>query len=531
VLFVGMMVAVAVAGAAVVDDEAGEIPGGQLLAGAQADAAPVDSCTVIDEPGRYELTDDVNGAATDACIQIRSDDVELDGNGHVIRGPGSDEGVGILVFNGTRDGYPRAGPALSGVTVRNLTVNGWELGVQAGETLGSGPTVTVENVTVEDNGRGMALFGVDDSEFADVAVVDNERAGVVVWETDDVRVDGLTASRNGGSGISFADVVTESALRDVTVRENDGHGIHFSTVAVNNSVTGATIADNEGAGVIFVDSSDNVVRDSTITGNTGPGVLSDPADGDRVSNVTVADNEIAYRNEFEGVRYGVVADRLRLDSGIDASFDRNVSSLDRETGVPEPPRDARTAGPAANLTMSDEAPEGATATLAFPYADEAVGNETTVGVVRYSDGNWRPVRDTSVDTENQTLTATVRRSGVFVPVALDQTSSVTGDNSTFVVTATGDENADDVAYGFVVDGEGETVSGTAFPPEDGEELVVERDDGTTVVLGEAGTGGGDSFRVTGGIVRFATQPRNASVRLELDGEDVTARLDSESALG
>lgn len=525
-LFVGMMLTWAVTGTTALQGGAASIAdAGRWTSGTQADATEVDSCTVIDEPGQYELVGDIEGTATDACIQIKSDDVVLDGNGHTVRGEDVESGVGILVFNGSREGYPREGSALNDVTVRNVEVSNWKRGVQIGETLDSGPTVTLRNVTVTNNGGGMSLFGADESRLENVDVSDNERAGIVVWETRNLTAEGITANRNGGSGISFSDVVLDSSFSDVTVTGNDGHGIHFSTVAVNNSVTGAYVANNDGAGVSFVDSSDNVVRDSTVVDNTGPGVLADPANGDRIENVSVGGNEIAYRNGVSGARYGVIADGLRLDSGVVASFDQNVSSFDGEESVPEPPRDARTAGPAANLTMSDEAAAEAQVTITFPYADEAVGNESTLSVFRYSDGTWRPVAATSVDAENQTVTATVRESGVFVPVYADQSGPVSGNQSTFVVNVTGkDGDTDEVAYGFIVEGEVHAASSTVLPTEDGEEHVEERSDGTTVVLGSTGTDGGDTFVVSGEIVKFATQPRKASVQLALDGEDVTDRL-------
>lgn len=536
---VGMMLAGAVAGAIVLGEPAAPTAAGQSAENGQDEATAVDSCTVVDEPGRYELTADVEGAATDACIQIASDDVVLDGNGHAVSGADNGSGVGLLVFNGSREGDSRDGPALGNVTVRDVEFTDWERGVQAGETLGSGPTVTLRNVSVTDNGDGVSLFGADESRLTDVEATDNERSGIDLWETSNLTADGVTASANGASGVSFSDTALDSSFSNVTVTDNGGHGIQFSTVAVNNTVSNASVANNSGAGVSFTDSADNAVRNSTVVDNAGPGVLAHPADGDRVSDVRVGGNEIAYRNDAAGVRYGAVADGLRLDSGVVASFDENVSSFDGADGVPEPPGSARTAGPAADLSVSDDAAADARATVTFPYADEAVGDEGALHVLRYSDGEWTPVTATSVDTENQTVTATVGESGRFVPVYVDRSDQVAGNASTFVVTATNDsaggeaEEADEdgeddgTAYGFVVDGEVVATNGTSAPTEDDEEFVEERADGTTVVLGATGDDGGDTFLVTGEIVEFATQPRNATVSLALDGVNVTERLTDE----
>lgn len=50
------------------------------------EATKIDSCTVIDEPGEYELVADLSPTELDqpACIVIDSDDVSLYGNGHAI---------------------------------------------------------------------------------------------------------------------------------------------------------------------------------------------------------------------------------------------------------------------------------------------------------------------------------------------------------------------------------------------------------------------------------------------------------------
>ena len=43
-------------------------------------AAPegIEDCTIIDEPGEYELRNDVTGGGEDACIEIRAGDIALE---------------------------------------------------------------------------------------------------------------------------------------------------------------------------------------------------------------------------------------------------------------------------------------------------------------------------------------------------------------------------------------------------------------------------------------------------------------------
>lgn len=390
------------------------------------------SCTVINESGRYELTADVEGRG-DSCVQIAASDVVLDGNGHTVStqsANSTESGVGILVFNGSGDGRVRAGPPLANVTVRDLDVSNWTRGVQVGQTLDTGPTVSLRNVTATNNSDGILLYGADGSQLFDVEASQNEGDGIVLWETAESNASGIIVAENGGTGLSLADSVTNSAFVDVTATGNDGVGVEFSTGATDNRLTDAAIADNGMAGIRFADSARTVVENSTVTGTDGPGILSDPASDDRIVDVTVAGNEIAYRDTSAGARYGVVAHRFRLGTGVVASFDASVSAFDGAADVPEPPENGSIAGPAANVTVSAIDDAGPPATLTFPYDDEAVGSESALAVLRYADGEWHQMPETSVDTGNQTVSTTVRQSGVVVPVVLDSSSPLVRTEST-----------------------------------------------------------------------------------------------------
>ena len=48
-------------------------------------AVAVTGPVVIEKPGTYELTKDILGSKEPVCIEIRCDDVVLDGKGHLIR--------------------------------------------------------------------------------------------------------------------------------------------------------------------------------------------------------------------------------------------------------------------------------------------------------------------------------------------------------------------------------------------------------------------------------------------------------------
>ncbi|SIQ78293.1 copper-binding protein (NosD) [Haladaptatus litoreus] len=130
------------------------------LLGGVADARPFDSsldgtqasrigsCTKITSPGHYTLGQDINNGKTrisTGCIDIRADNVVLDGNGHVLDGFGVSDTTGVLVENA------------SNVTVRNLRVQDWNRGI----AVRNAENVAVRNVDASNNAIGIDVAGSD----------------------------------------------------------------------------------------------------------------------------------------------------------------------------------------------------------------------------------------------------------------------------------------------------------------------------------------------------------------------------------
>ena len=494
----------------------------------QSGATEIGSCTVIDEPGRYELTEDVRGSG-DTCIHVKASDVVVDGNGHTVGAANhSNVSAGVLVHNGSASDIEQDVEELANVTVRDLRVTGWTNGVRTGEFVSDGPTVTIENVTAVDNEGGFVLYGAGESSLTNVTATENRVSGVFIWESSSVDVDDLTVSDNGGNGLVLDQSVLTSNFTDVTATGNGGHGVLVGTSAVDNRFVDAYVAGNGEAGVHLSDSAGTYVRNATIENNDGPGVLSTFGDADRVENVTVRNNGVAYDSRDDQPRYGVVADEFRLGTGVVASFGTNVTRFDDAADVPELPSDTCVAGPAANVTTS-EGDASARATLTFPLDEGCDADVSDVAVWQHVDGDWRVVSDSTTDDDGETVTATVHRSGVVVPVVGGGEPASDGSTpdgspsggSTFVVNSTGD--GEDFAYAFAVVGSVEPADVETLAVDD-EEHIEERSGGLTFVVGTSGDGEGDTFSVDGEIVKFALFPEDPSVSLELDGANVTDRL-------
>lgn len=107
-------------------------------------ATPVDSCTTITDSGIYELATDLQGG-DDPCLHVRASDVTVDGDGHAVRGNGTDGSVGVLVYAG--EPGTSTDESLSDVTLRDVEATGWDRGVQVGDIRGLGTAAVLRDVT------------------------------------------------------------------------------------------------------------------------------------------------------------------------------------------------------------------------------------------------------------------------------------------------------------------------------------------------------------------------------------------------
>jgi len=436
----------------------------------EADAAGsrIDSCTVIDEPGRYEVSDDVDAADTDVCLHVRASDVVLDGNGNTLSGVGAADSIGVLVLNAS-GASGEVGDPLKNVTVRDLRVTGWDTGVQAGSLGGTGTSLVLEDVDASGNVHmGVSFDEVDDSEMRDVTADDN-RFGVVLWETYDIAVDGLVVEGNDRTGLALAQNVGDSTFTDVRAVGNGndgGAGVRLSTDAENNVIADSVVADNDGPGIVFSDSFENAVRDTAIERNDGPGVVGVYPSGDRLEDVTLRENGDAQLRVENGdldatgvaVGDGIALAAPATGSRDDGAFE--VDTVDADVLSGDPP-----GTPATDEALATAGPP-VEATVSFRLDDTA--DADAVELWRYDDG-WTRVADGAV--ADGELTATVSTGGVLVPLAVDDAGTPEDGETTATengeTTATeGESNASEeteTSEGTGTPGGTETAEGTETP--------------------------------------------------------------------
>ncbi|MBV0923748.1 right-handed parallel beta-helix repeat-containing protein [Halomicroarcula limicola] len=422
--------------------------------GTAASVEPIDACTTITEPGRYELTTDLQDSGVETCIRVRSDDVVIDGDGHVVDGVGRNDTVGVRVFNGT-DGE-RVGPELANVTVTDLRVRDWERGVVAGEIFRGGPTLRVSDLDARGNGGGLLLYDAEDSTVENVTLAENGD-GLRTWETTNLTVRSLNASANADVGVrvgqasrnvTLSDLratdngdrgvvvgttgVSRVAIRDADVRNNGGVGVDFRFDVFNHTVSNTVIAGNGGDGVRLVDASDVRIRDTVVRDNAGDGIRTTRSTG-TLGNVTLRGNAGAAFNDTARDGDGFDADRLSI-SGVTVSF-TGEPTLAAATSLPPLPDGYERTGEALRA-VSALPSDDLRAAFSVPARSDGEHAE-----LWYHDGEtWTRVEGATVD--GGSVTVSVVGNGT---LALLEPSGPSGDATPVTEGAGGEDAAERLA--------------------------------------------------------------------------------------
>ncbi|HQJ88180.1 MAG TPA: NosD domain-containing protein [Methanoregulaceae archaeon] len=152
-------------------------------------AVAVTGPVVIEKPGTYELTKDILGSKEPVCIEIRCDDVVLDGKGHLIRGVDAANSAGILVHG--------SGP-VSNVVIRNIRTQDYFYGIYFWGVHNG----RIDGATASDNYFGLAFNPASDSTVSDSRFTSNSY-GVVLTGSTRNQLTGCRITGNAIAGISI----------------------------------------------------------------------------------------------------------------------------------------------------------------------------------------------------------------------------------------------------------------------------------------------------------------------------------------
>jgi PGF-CTERM protein len=442
-VLVGLLACCVLAGAVVVGPVAGQ--------STSAANGTVDACTVVDEPGEYDLVGDVASNESASCIAIQSSDVVLDGNGHAVEGPApsSDDGspaAGILVDGDTSMSYEN-------VTVEDVTVSGFDAGVQAGSG-GSGDDTAVDvvNVDVTDAGRGILLRGgnatlssvtVEDGEvgvdadgagaveFFDV-VLSGNGDGLNAAETGPIYAGSTTIETNDGAGVTLGPAVSMDA-DGLQVTGNGGVGIDPTGQDTSVSTADSDVSDNGESGVVLGDGAEATLDETVVSGNGADGVRVNDGGSVTLYDVTAGDNGGWELDARGGTAY---ARGLQVAPSTSTSFNSGPVALEpvAREDLPAPPENRTFVGDGLNVTASE---------MGIGMTFDVEG-EDAVEAWRHDGDEW--VLEGEVPVENGTAEKYNGAVGIFAPAVVDDSGSESGDETatpTPTATPTDTESASD----------------------------------------------------------------------------------------
>lgn len=434
---------------------------GDGSAGQASGATPVDGCTNITSSGQYELTGDVGGNATTSCIEIRADDVVLDGNGHAVEGPGvetvDDDEVsrGIYVYRS------------DGVVVRNVAVSGWSPGIRS-----EGSEVAIEDAVVRDSEVGLFLEETGATDLSNVTVENSEGPGIDAHRLGDLQATDVTLRGN-----------------EVGIQTWDAHGL---------DVEDSRIVGNDGNGVNLHHHSTLNLTDSTVDGNGGDGIEARAHSGFRadlrVDGGTVSNNGADGVDAIGGATVELTGVSVADNDGVE------VGGVWRESDDAQPSVTASDldVGPAATTAFENESidlePVAADALPVLPAAESAAGDALGVSgdvdgeidleldveadaervdLWRYDGTDWGVV-ETDRAVTGGAIEATVERNGTYAPVDRGQsggsgeaTPTDEGGSDTTSTPAPGDQEASESTPTPTATSTDDGSSGEPTPSDDG----------------------------------------------------------------
>ena len=212
-----------------------------VLAGGASAATAITECQEITEPGEYYLAKDITDNTANVCIDIKADDVILDGKGHCI------DGVTAAAYS-CGIAATRVDTIGDNVTIKNVEVTNFDSGIGITGlqlvSLAKFTNVVIENCLIHDNGvdagQGIYLKHVCDSTISHNDVYNQTGTG-----------DGC---ESGGNGIFLL-----------------GHA-GFHGCGRNNVITYNNAYNNVKAGIFIKASPDyNTISYNNCSGNGEPG--------------------------------------------------------------------------------------------------------------------------------------------------------------------------------------------------------------------------------------------------------------------
>jgi len=200
------------------------------------------------------MTTDITSQTYLNEIEIVSDGVTLDGNGHTITGPGTYAGTGVYLSG------------RSGVTIKNLNINNF--GYNYGISLSNSNNNYLTGINASNNGYGIFLDSSNNNTL-NGNEASNSKIGIYLYGSNNTLSGNFANSNhNSGSGSGIYLAGSSNMLIGNNASNNDC-GI-FSVYTSSNTLSGNNASNNYYG--ISLSGFNNTLINNNINSNTGSGI-------------------------------------------------------------------------------------------------------------------------------------------------------------------------------------------------------------------------------------------------------------------
>mgnify|MGYP000527655135 CR=1 FL=1 len=238
---------------------------------------------LIDEPGYYELTQDIVDCTKECGIYITASNVVLDGKGHILSGVGNESSkYGIYLKD------------VENVIIRNITIRDW---YYSGIYLQHSNRNTIYDNRVEYSGDAIYLNCSSNNNISFNIIGYSFPAGIFLEDSDNNIISCNMISDACWYGIGMW-LSSKNTIVNNTIQSNYHDGIRFYN-SNNNVIIGNIISNNGDYGMYLSYSRDNTIAYNTIQNNKWGMYLQYYSDCNTIPNNTFIEDGIFLQDSFD----------------------------------------------------------------------------------------------------------------------------------------------------------------------------------------------------------------------------------------
>ncbi|MCA9459393.1 MAG: right-handed parallel beta-helix repeat-containing protein [Nanoarchaeota archaeon] len=219
----------------------------------------ISSCNNFTSSGYYNLTADILSSNTNYCLNISSNNVVLDCQGHLVQGNGSGADYGIYAGRSTAQN--------ANITIRNCNIENWQYFPNWFDKTNN---LNLDNFNVTNNsGYGMYFVNTNNISFSNSKISKNLWGGFNMNSINNFTGSNLIIFNNSQNGI-YLGYISNSNLNNLTVVNNDYNGVGIIGSMTNVNFSNFNISNNGAYGIYFTfltSTSSLILRDGFIQEN------------------------------------------------------------------------------------------------------------------------------------------------------------------------------------------------------------------------------------------------------------------------